>query len=133
MICFFADKTHCNGGDFSLLAVCCILDQYAIPLLEKAAPLAKELGAMKEEKIADQMTFMNLQNKVIVKQDESLKSVQNAFQTTVKTGMQSYATAVSTSCSDAFAPKRIQTVVRKVAVRDVSIKNVIINGLRRKM
>ena len=112
-----------------LETVCCIFDQYAIPWLEKAAPLAEELRVMKEEKISDQVTIINLQNKVIEKQDESLKSVQNAVQTTVKTEMKSYATAVSKSCSDAFAPKRIQTVVRKVAVKEETMKNVIIYGL----
>ena len=91
-----------------LETVCCILDQYAIPWLEKTAPFPEELGKLKDEKISDQETIINLQNKVIEKQEESLKSVQSAVQTTVETEMKSYSSAVSKSCSEAFAPKRIQ-------------------------
>ena len=78
-----------------LETVCCILDQYAIPWLEKTAPFPEEIGKLKDEKISDQETIINLQNKVIEKQEESLKSVQSAVQTTVETEMKSYASAVS--------------------------------------
>ena len=47
--------------------------------------------------------------------------------------MKSYASAVSKSCSEAFAPKRIQTVVRKIAVKEETMKNVIVYGVREKM
>ena len=43
--------------------------------------------------------------------------------------MKSYASAVSKSCSEAFAPKRIQTVVRKIAVKEETMKNVIVYGV----
>ena len=66
---------------------------------------------------------------MIEKQEESLKSVQSAVQTTVETEMKSYASAVSKSCSEAFAPKRIQTVVRKIAVKEETMKNVIVYGV----
>ena len=36
--------------------MCCILDQYAIPWLEKAAPLSDEVEKLKSEKIVDQKT-----------------------------------------------------------------------------
>ena len=42
-----------------LETVYCIFDQYAIPWLEKAAPLTKELGKFKDEKISDQETIIN--------------------------------------------------------------------------
>ena len=109
-----------------LEVVCCILDQHAIPWLEKASPLTEELGKLKDDKISDQEKIINLQNKVIEKQEESLKSVQDAVQTTVETSMKSYASAVSSSCSEAFAPKRIHTVVRKVVAKEETMKNVII-------
>ena len=112
-----------------LETVCCILDQYAIPWLEKTAPFPEEIGKLKDEKISDQETIINLQNKVIEKQEESLKSVQSAVQTTVETEMKSYASAVSKSCSEAFAPKLIQTVVRKIAVKEETMKNVIVYGV----
>ena len=92
-----------------LETVCCILDQHTMPWLEKAAPLTEELGKLKDEKISE--TIISLQNNVIKKQEDSLRSVQ----TTVETGMKSYASVVSKSCSNEFTLKRIQTVARKVA------------------
>ena len=45
-----------------LETVFCNLDQYAMPWLEKAAPLAEELGKLKDENISDrdQETIINL-------------------------------------------------------------------------
>ena len=43
--------------------------------------------------------------------------------------MKSYASAVSKSCSNVLTPKRIHNVVRKVAVKEETLKNVIIYGL----
>ena len=40
-----------------------------------------------------------------------------------------YAITVSKNCSDPGTPKRIQTVVRKVVVKEETMKNVIIYGL----
>ena len=93
--------------------------------LEKAAPLAEELGKLKYEKISDQETFINLQNKVIVKQEDSLRSVQNAVQTT----LESHVSVVLKSCFDVFTPKRIQTIVRNVAGKEETMKYVIVYGL----
>ena len=45
--------------------MCCILDQYAIPWLEKATTLSDEVEKLKSEKIADQKTVIGLQNKLI--------------------------------------------------------------------
>ena len=60
---------------------------------------------------------------MIEKQGESLKSVQSAVQTTVETEMKkSYASAFSKNRSEAFAPKQIQTVVRKIAVKEETMK-----------
>ena len=73
-----------------LETVCCILDQCAISWLEKTAPFPEELGKLKDEKTSDQETIINLRNKVIEKQDESLKSVHSAVQTTVETEIKSF-------------------------------------------
>ena len=43
--------------------------------------------------------------------------------------MKSYASVVSNSCSDVFSSKWIQTVVRKVASKEETMKNVIVYGL----
>ena len=43
--------------------------------------------------------------------------------------MRSNTPAVSKSCSEAFAPKRIQTVVRKIAVKEETMNNVIVYGV----
>ena len=43
-----------------LETVCCILDQHAIPWLEKAAPLSDEVEKLKSENIADQKTVISL-------------------------------------------------------------------------
>ena len=43
--------------------------------------------------------------------------------------MKNCASAVSNSCYEAFAPKRIQTVVRKIAAKEETMKNVIVYGL----
>ena len=112
-----------------LETVCYVLDQFAVPWLEKAAPLVKELADLKNDKIADQETIINLQAKVIEKQEERLDSVRHAVQSTVETEMKSYASAVSKSCSNALTPKRIHNVVRKVAVKEETMKNVIVYGL----
>ena len=69
-----------------LETVCCILDHHAMSWLDKAVPLAEELGKLKVEKICEQETIINLLNKVIEKQEDSLRSVQNADQTTVESG-----------------------------------------------
>ena len=112
-----------------LETVCYVLDQFAVPWLEKAAPLVEELADLKNEKISDQETIINLQTKVIEKQEECLESVRHAVQSTVETEMKSYASAVSKSCSNVLTPKRIHNVVRKVAVKEETLKNVIIYGL----
>ena len=43
--------------------------------------------------------------------------------------MKNYASVVSKSCFDVFSPKGIQTVVRKVAAQEETMKNVIVYGL----
>ena len=50
-----------------LETVCCILDQFSIPWLNIATPLAEEVQTLKDEKIADQKTIIDLQNNMIDK------------------------------------------------------------------
>ena len=63
---------------------------------------------------------------MIIQQQDQLKSVQETVQTTVhdsaKTGMKTYASTVSKSCTSAFVPEKLQFVVRKVAVAEERLK-----------
>ena len=68
-----------------LETVCCILDQYVIPWLEKAAPLSDEVEKLNSEKIDDQKTVISLQNKLIEAHEKNVESVQNVVETTVET------------------------------------------------
>ena len=124
-----------------------ILDQYCIPWLQKAAPLAEEVrqlrsdvGSLKAENADYQKRIIDLQNQLIVKQEEQLTSVKStveaemktysaAVKETVGTEMKTYSSAVSKSCSAALAPKKLQTAVKKVAEKEERSKNVIIYGL----
>ena len=112
-----------------LETVCCILDQYAIPWLEKAAPLSDEVEKLKSEKIADQKTVISLQNKLIEAHEKNVESVQNVVKTTVETEMTNYASAVTKSCSSALAPRKIATAVKKVTAKEERSRNIMIYGM----
>ena len=112
-----------------LETVCCILDQYAIPGLNKAALFSEELESLTNEKIADQRSIISLQGLLIEKHENSLNSVQSTFQTTVETEMKTYALAVTRSCSSALPPKKIEAAVKKVADKEGRSRNVIVYGL----
>ena len=92
--------------------MCCILDQYAIPWFEKAAPLSDEVEKLKSEKIADQKTVISRQNKLIEAHEKNVESVQNVVKTTVETEMKTYAPAMTKSCSSALEPRKNVTAVK---------------------
>ena len=50
-----------------LETVCCILDQHAVPWLEKAASLPEDISVLKKEKITDQERIITLQNQFIIR------------------------------------------------------------------
>ena len=56
--------------------VCCILDQYSLPWLQKAVTLANEIQSLQSEKISDQKTISDLQGKLVKKQKDQPRSVQ---------------------------------------------------------
>ena len=69
-----------------------ILSEYCIPCLEKAAPLAEEVRALrskvktlKDENISKQKQIIVLQNLLINKQEELLKAVKSTVETEIKT------------------------------------------------
>ena len=97
-----------------LETVCCILDTFSVPLLSSAVPLAKRVEKLKDEKICDQKSIIDLQKKVIEISQEGLKAVQ----TTVQTEMKSYSSVLSNNYAAALAPRKIQAAVRKVVDRE---------------
>ena len=60
-----------------LESVCFILDQYAIPCLDKAALLSYEVESLKNEKISDQRRIISLQGQLIEKHDSTMLSQSN--------------------------------------------------------
>ena len=127
-----------------------ILDTYCVPWLQKAAPLAEEVRTLRSEvqkltaeNSAYQKRVIDLQTQLIDKQNEQLNSVKSMVETemktysasvksTVETEMKSYSEAVSKSCSNAFAPKKIQAAVQKASEKEERNHNVIIYGLEEK-
>ena len=114
-----------------------ILDQYCLPWLEKAAPLAEEVRVLrsenqtlKDENTVYQKQIIDLQNQVIEKQNEQLKSVQSTIEQEMKTYSAAVSGAVSKSCSTAMAPKKIQAAVQNLAKKEERSKNVIVYGLK---
>ena len=102
-----------------------LTEYYMEPLMSAACGVAEEVEKLKTEKITDQKTIIALQEKVIAKKDRHLIRVQEAVKTgmqsyattvettcseAVKTGMQSYASAVETKCSEAYSAKVEETV-----------------------
>ena len=121
------------------------MDQYCIPWLQKAAPLAEDIRTLKSEndslKAEDSAYQKRIIELVIEKQDEQLRSVKtiieaemksysSAVKSTVKSELESFSAAVSKSCSSAFAPKKLQAVVQKVAEKKERSSNIIIYGLK---
>ncbi len=93
-----------------LETVCCILDSYAVPLLEKGESLLERIDLLQEEKIKDQTTIINLQSKVIEKREDEL----SAMKSTLKSEIKTYSSAVSKSCNAALAPSKIQAAITQL-------------------
>ena len=101
-----------------LETVCFILDTYSVPLLKNAVTVAERADDLKEEKISDQKSIIELQQKLIEKKDAELNNVQKTVQTEMKT----YSSVVSKSCAAVFSPKKIGEERRLLAgSRDVGI------------
>ena len=93
---------------------------------------------MKDENASYQKQIIELQNRLIEKQEEQLNSVKStvekemksyssAVKSTVKSEMEPYSSTVAKSC--AFGTKKLQAVVQKVADKKERSQNVIIYGL----
>ena len=108
-----------------LETVCLILDSNAVPLLYAAHEVTERVHELREEKIEDKDTIIKLQQKLLEKSDE----VHNSVKTTVQQELKSYSSVVSKSCSTALSSKKLEAVVRKVAVTEDMGKNAIVYGL----
>ncbi|KAL5249122.1 hypothetical protein ACHWQZ_G018081 [Mnemiopsis leidyi] len=80
---------------------------------------------LREQKIDDQETIIKLQQTVIEKSSENFQSVKN----TVQEELKSYSSVLTKSCSNAFSPKKLEAVVKKVTVTEKMSKNAIVYGL----
>ena len=108
-----------------------ILNNKALPLLQKTVPKADRCETLEAEKIMDQNTIIKLQSEVIKKKEVEINSMRETMQNTVKSEITSYATVLSNSCAAALAPNKISKAVKSVVDRDDRKKNVIIMAYRR--
>ena len=117
-----------------LETVCCVLDSYAAPVMGQAQlkieKLTKENDQLKNEKISDQQRIIELQQQVIEKKDVELQSVKLSVQSTVETEMKTYASAISSTCSKALAPKKLTAALKSAAVEEDRSRNLVIYGLK---
>ena len=125
--CYMAKKTVTRDKLISWLeTVCCILDSFALPLLDCGTGMIDDYQKLKDEKILHQETIIKLQDKLIEKRETETSSVQS----TVKTELQSYSAVVSQSCKAALAQKKIAAAVKKVNDKEDRSKNVVIYGMQ---
>ncbi len=108
-----------------------ILDR-AVIQIEAAKKLESQISCAAEEnrdlmknKIQDQNTIIDLQQKLIEKKEEAFKSIRKTVETEVK----SYAAVVEKTCETALAPENFERVVKKVQQSEDRARNVIIYGL----
>ena len=84
---------------------------------------------LKSELLTDKRTIIELQQQLVVKSNTSMENVEM----TVKRELQSYSAIVKSSCSEALAPRKIESAVRKATVStDEREKNLVVFGLEEK-
>ena len=114
----------------------------ALPLLEDTMKDAESVEKMKEEKVSDQATIIDLQKKLIEAKDEQVKKLQETFQGEVKSvqsemktfasvlqkEMQSQTTEVK-SFASVMSAKKVGETVRQVVEKEERGRNVIMYGV----
>ena len=98
------------------------LNQCCLPLMSTARSTIEQL---QEEKISDQRTVIELQEKLICKKDGDLGLVSQ----TVKKELKSYSSALQQSCSTALSPKNIATAVKTITKEEDRTKEVVVFGV----
>ena len=123
-----------------LETACYLLDTCSIPLLEKATKEVGKIDKLLEEKIDDQKSIIDLQEKLLKQKEDGLKSVETvvqsavknelkSVQTAVKTEMKSYSSALTGSLSVPISEKKIISAVKSAAEKEDRKRNVIIYGV----
>ena len=123
-----------------LETACYLLDTCALPLLEKAAKKVDKIEQLLEEKIDDQKSIIDLQQKLLKQKEDGLKSVETVVQsavqnelktvqTAVKTEMKSYSSALTGSFPAPISEKKIISAVKSAAEKEDRKRNVIIYGV----
>ncbi len=101
------------------------INTYCAPVLVSASELPDSINKLKDEKITDQKTIIDLQSKLIEKKNEELVTVKEV----VKSEIKSYSTVVKDTCSKALAPTKMKSAIKRAAVEEDRSKNLIIYGL----
>ena len=123
-----------------LETACYLLDTCAVPLLEKATKKVGKIEQLLEEKIDDQKSIIDLQQRLLKQKEEGLKCVETVVQSTVqkelksvqtavKTEMKSYSSALTGSFSAPISEKKIISAVKSAAEKEDRKRNVIIYGV----
>ena len=99
-----------------------MLNECCLPLMSSARTTIEQL---QEEKICDQKTVIELQEKLISKQDRDLGLVSQ----TVEKELKSYSSALQQSCSSALSPSNIATAVKKIVKEEDRTKEVVVFGV----
>ncbi|KAL5261182.1 hypothetical protein ACHWQZ_G007027 [Mnemiopsis leidyi] len=68
-----------------LEAVSCILDSFCVPLLQNGASLVSVVEQLKEEKVSDQNTIIELQGRLLGKKEEELRVLEQGCSADVPT------------------------------------------------
>ena len=105
-----------------------IVGLYCAPVLTSATKLPDIIDQLKDEKIADQMTVIELQGKLIEKKSEDLASVQ----TTVKSELKTWSSVVANKCSKALAPRKMKAALKRATEEEDRSLNLVIYGLKEK-
>ena len=118
-------KPSISGAQMSewLFTAIYVLDHCSNPLLSYAD---RDVKTLKDEKIVDQKKIIELQDRLIGKKEEELKSMKTA----VKSELQSYSSVLQKSCVDALEPRKIAAaVVKTVSEREDRSGNVVVFGV----
>ena len=110
--------------------ICALLNECCIPLVECALPVYEECEELKTDKIKDQSKIIELQEELISKKEEELKAVKDSVESTMKSEIKSYTSAVTKTCAAALAPKKLTVAIKTVSEKEDRKRNVIIYGLK---
>ena len=99
-----------------------LLNHCCLPLMSSARTTIENL---QEEKICDQKTVIELQQKLISKKDDELGHVSQ----TVQKELKSYSSALQQSCSTALSPKNIASAVKTITKEEDRTKEVVVFGV----